>query len=87
MVLRRSKYEIVSEILKIANTQEGINVTKIVYSVNLNFKNAQETISELIRCGFLERVEGEGDKFRYRTTRKGLEYVRKYEELESVKHF
>ncbi len=87
MVPRRSKYEIVSEILKMANTREGINVTRIVYSVNLNFKNAQETISELIRCGLLERVEGEGGKLRYRTTRKGLEYVRKYEELESFQHF
>lgn len=60
----------------------GVNITKIVYSVNLNFKNAQEIISELIFKGMLEVVDG-GGRVRYRTTKKGLEFLSKYENLVS----
>jgi len=58
MSLKRSRYDIVSEILELSNTPVGVNITKIVYSVNLNFKNAQEIISELIFKGMLEVVDG-----------------------------
>ncbi|MFN3384726.1 MAG: winged helix-turn-helix domain-containing protein [Archaeoglobaceae archaeon] len=83
---RRSKYEIVSEILKVSNIPEGANVTKIVYSANLNFRNAQQIISELLENGLLEAVDGSG-KTRYRTTRKGIEFINRYDALESVQHF
>lgn len=83
---RRSKYEIVSEILKISNVPEGANITKIVYSANLNFKNAQQIISELLKNGLLEIVDETG-KTRYRTTKKGLEFVDRYDALESVQRF
>lgn len=86
MNLRRSKYEIVSEILTISNTREGVNITKIVYSANLNFKNAQEIIGELVRNCMLEKVNGDG-RIKYRTTKKGLEFISKYETLVSIHHF
>ncbi|MEG9194121.1 MAG: winged helix-turn-helix domain-containing protein [Candidatus Methanoglobus sp.] len=82
MSLKRSRYDIVSEILELSNTPVGVNITKIVYSVNLNFKNAQEIISELIFKGMLEVVDG-GGRVRYRTTKKGLEFLSKYENLVS----
>ena len=80
--MKRSRYDIVSEILELSNTPVGVNITKIVYSVNLNFKNAQEIISELIFKGMLEVVDG-GGRVRYRTTKKGLEFLSKYENLVS----
>lgn len=83
---RRSKYEIVSEILKVSNVSEGANITKIVYSANLNFRNAQQIISELLENGLLEAVDGSG-KTRYRTTKKGVEFINRYEDLESVQRF
>ncbi|MEM0202838.1 MAG: DUF4364 family protein [Archaeoglobaceae archaeon] len=83
---RRSKYEMVSEILKVSNAPEGANITKIVYSANLNFKNAQQIISELLENGLLEVVDGTG-KTRYRTTKKGIEFINRYYDLESVQHF
>ncbi|MDI9643004.1 MAG: winged helix-turn-helix domain-containing protein [Archaeoglobales archaeon] len=86
MNYRRSKYEIVSEILKLSNHYEGVNITKIVYSANLNFKNAQKMISELVKSGLLEVLNG-GEKKRFRTTKKGLEFIEKYDNLASVQHF
>jgi predicted transcriptional regulator len=82
MSLKRSRYDIVSEILELSNTPVGVNITKVVYSVNLNFKNAQEIISELIFKGMLEVVDG-GERVRYRTTKKGLEFLSKYKNLVS----
>ncbi len=83
MSLKRSRYEMFSEILRLSNTREGVNITKIVYSANLNFKNAQEIISELVFKGLLERIS-DGGKVRYRTTEKGLEFISKYESLVSL---
>lgn len=86
MNAKRSKYKMVSEILKVSNTPEGANVTKIVYSANLNFKNAKKIISELLKNGLLETVNGTGKK-RYRTTKKGVEFINRYDALESVQSF
>lgn len=83
---RRSKYEIISEILAISNTREGVNITKIVYSANLNFKTAQEIINELVNNCMLEKVDG-GERVKYRTTKKGLEFISKYKSLESAYNF
>ena len=82
---KRSKYEIAAKILKISNTPEGVNITKIVYSANLNFKNARQMISELLENGLLETLNGAGKK-RYRATKKGVEFVDRYYALESVHH-
>lgn len=86
MSLRRSKYEIVSEILKISNKSEGVNITKIVYSANLNFKNAQKIIQELVKDDLLEVLNGE-EKKRFRTTKKGLKFIESYKNLSTLQHF
>ncbi len=83
---RRSKYEIVSEILRISNSPDGANITKIVYFANLNFRNARQIVLELVENGLLETVNG-GGKTRYRTTKRGMEFIERYYELESVQHF
>ncbi|MEM2191797.1 MAG: winged helix-turn-helix domain-containing protein [Archaeoglobaceae archaeon] len=80
---KRSKYEIISEILKISNSHEGANITRIVYSANLNFKNAQKIISELVKNGLLEVLNG-SERKKYRTTEKGIEFIANYESLSSV---
>ncbi len=81
--MRRSRFEIIAEILKISSVKEGVNVTKIVYKVNLNFKTAQEYITYLIEIGFLEEIDV-NDRKRYRTTEKGRDFIRKFDTMDGA---
>ncbi len=74
--IRRSRFEIFAEILKLASG-EHVNITRIVYRANLNFKLAQIYLEYLVERGMIERLEIDG-RIRYRTTERGREFIRKY---------
>jgi predicted transcriptional regulator len=60
--LRRSKFEIIYEILLFSSKKE-VTITNIIYKVNLNFKIGQEYVNYLTEEGFLlESVNGEKKK-------------------------
>jgi predicted transcriptional regulator len=59
-----------AEILNTA--KESVNKTKIVYKVNMNFKQATTYLNKLEKLGFVRREGG------VQTTQKGLEYLRQY---------
>ncbi|KUJ93483.1 MULTISPECIES: winged helix-turn-helix domain-containing protein [Archaeoglobus] len=78
--MRRSKIEIMAEILQTCSGN-GVNITKIVYRVNLNSKVAQDYINCLLKEGFIEPVT-DGKRTKYRTTEKGREFIQKFSEIE-----
>jgi len=77
---KRSKFEIISEMLKICI--EGARKTEIVYRANLNFKMLNEYLAELKRCGFTEERNG-----LIYTTDKGRIFIEKLDEaLQLITH-
>lgn len=60
----------------------GANKTQIVYSCNLNFHTVKTYLDLLIRNGLAEIVEGE--TLKYRTTQKGAEALRHFQEIERL---
>ena len=78
---KRSRYEIMVEILEAA--VGGANVTKIVYRANINFKMAQDYLSYLMKCEFIEISSRNGKKL-YKTTNKGKTFIKKYRELKNL---
>jgi predicted transcriptional regulator len=70
---RRNNLEIMAEILKTA--QNGVNKTKIVYDVNMNFKQMATYLNKLETLGFITR---EGS---IQTTQKGLKYLEYFNEI------
>ncbi len=62
--MKRSKPEIVSEILEIC--RDGANKTRIVYQANLNFRTVNPYLNILIKNHLIEASLGE-----YKTTEKG----------------
>lgn len=75
--MKRQKNEIWHCILRIA-LDPSIK-TKIVYGANLNFKTIEPHLEALLGKEFLS-YDG---KF-YRTTEKGKEYIKVFEEMKSV---
>ena len=75
---RRNKLEILGGILNICKT-EGSSKTKIVYQVNLNFKNAGQYIEWLTSHGYLIKEER-----LYKTTSSGYELLQNLNDINST---
>ena len=79
---KRRKDQVISQILALC--LGGVNKTKIVYQVNLNFKTANAHLDLLLKKGLLEATQGNSPI--YKTTPKGeraLEILQKAEEITS----
>lgn len=63
--MKRSKYQIISEILEICIS--GANKTKVVYQANLNFRTVNPYLEELIRNHLIDLEQHE-----YITTSDGI---------------
>ncbi len=72
--MRRSRIDIVAEILEVA--KKGVNKTAIVYKTNLNFTLAEKYLSLLEKQGLLEN---KSDK--YVTSDRGRIFLAKAREL------
>ncbi|WP_297513648.1 winged helix-turn-helix domain-containing protein [Thermococcus sp.] len=74
--MRRSRVEIIADILESANGK-GATKTQIVYRANLNFKLATNYIRYLLQKGYLiEAIEG--NRRIYRVTDKGRTFLRSF---------
>jgi predicted transcriptional regulator len=72
----RSRTDIVATILEAANG--GATKTRIMYKAYLSYAQLKEYLSILVGNGLLEYEEGE---LKYKTTEKGLRFMRTYSEI------
>jgi predicted transcriptional regulator len=77
----RSRTEIAAQILQAANDHNEITKTKIAYVAFLSYKQLQEYLPPLIQNGLLEYLDGTKS---YRTTEKGLKFLKMYEQMEGL---
>ena len=75
----RSRTEIVSDILNSANG--GATKSKIMYKAFLSYGQLKEYLSVLIENNLIEYLDGTQI---YKTTEKGLYFLKKYEELQEL---
>ncbi len=75
---RRNKLEILGSILNICKAS-GSNKTRIVYQVNLNFKNAGSYLEWLTKHGYLVK-----ENRIYKTTPVGLELLESLNDVTSA---
>ena len=74
---RRTRLDIIGDILRVCNVETGATKTKIVYGSNINFKLLKEYLAFAFDKGFLEEVN---EKF-FRTTEQGNGYLDALREL------
>ena len=72
----RSRTDIVATILDAA--KEGSTRTKKMYKAYLSYTQLKEYLSILVENGLVEYEEGQ---LKYKTTEKGLRYMRSYNEI------
>ena len=75
----RSRTEIVAMILDAANG--GTTKTKIMYKAYLSYNQLREYLSTLIESNLIEYLEG---SLTYKTTEKGLTFLKMNNEIEGL---
>jgi predicted transcriptional regulator len=75
---RRDRLHIMAEVLGV--TIDGALKTQIMYKANLSFAQLNEYLSLLLEIGLLRRNKKD-QKTIYKTTRKGIEYLKSYDEI------
>jgi predicted transcriptional regulator len=74
----RSKIEIMSQILQMANGHSAAK-TRLMYGVFLSYEQLKEYLGILVQSGLIELLE---DTQTYKTTEKGLKFLKLLEYIE-----
>lgn len=72
---------IIAEILRVA--RNGTLKTQIMYRASLSFAQLTAYLSLLVKSGLLEAIE-KNEKVIYKTTAKGIRYLKSYEEIKHI---
>lgn len=78
---RRDRMHIMAEVLLVA--KDGALKTQIMYKANLSFAQLNEYLSLLLKLGLLKTRKRE-EKSIYKITRKGIKYLKSYEEISEL---
>lgn len=78
---RRDRLEITAAILKVA--RNGTHKTQIMYAAGLSFAQLTAYLSFLVKLGLLEAAK-KNEKVIYKTTIKGIRYLKSYEEIKHI---
>lgn len=82
-MVRRSRVDIVGEILSLAKGSKGVRITEVIYGANLNYDLASRYLDMLLKDGLLS-VEEQGGVTTYKITGKGLEALKLYRSLRGL---
>lgn len=84
MLERRTKAEILFDILRIVQQEDGKSkTTRILYGANLSYARLKKHLGYLLQNEFLEKTEIKGSTF-FILTNKGLNFI---QEFRKVKKF
>lgn len=79
----RGRIDIIADIL--AEATKGTKKTRIMYMCNLSFRQLRVYLDFLVKRGFITLSNSEGDEaLIFKTTKKGLAFVKAYQALQAV---
>ncbi|MDE1872150.1 MAG: hypothetical protein KGH99_01580 [Thaumarchaeota archaeon] len=82
----RNTLQIIGDILEVVHEHgmEGANASRLLTKANLSYKTYQGFIGRLLHSGLIKVVQIDSENKAYVLTEKGMSYLSKYEEFESV---
>lgn len=79
----RGRIDIIADIL--GEAKMGTRKTRIMYTCNLSFRQLRVYLDFLVKRGFLTLLDSKGEKARiFKTTKKGLSFLKAYQTLQAV---
>ncbi|MFQ5940236.1 MAG: DUF4364 family protein [Nitrososphaerales archaeon] len=81
----RNGTQIVGDVLRVTNDfgLEGVNITLLLRKANLSYSRLSRIAKQLMSAGLLEEKVEEGKRL-YHITEKGKEYLKTYDQFESL---
>lgn len=84
MAERRSKHEIIFDILNLISSKNGrVKPTHILYGGNLSHDRLKKYLKELIDAGFIEQVDEKGKPY-YVLAEKGYKFIEEFKKIEEM---
>ena len=83
-LMKRSKLEVQLAILKVLEQGKLMSPTQILYKVNICSQFLRQHLDYLIEQNLMERKVSGGSRAKYVITRKGLDALRTYGELQGM---
>lgn len=82
----RNTLQIIGDILEVVHEYglEGANASRLLTKANLSYKTYQGFVGRLLQSGLIKIVEIDSENKVYVLTEKGMSYLSKYEEFESI---
>ncbi len=82
----RNTLQIIGDILEVAHEHGigGANASRLLTKANLSYKTYQGFVGKLLQSGLLNMVQLDSENKAYVLTEKGMIYLSKYEEFESM---
>jgi predicted transcriptional regulator len=77
--LRRNRFRIIAEILEASKT--GLTKTQLMYKASLSFTQVAHYVSFLVEINLLRKISI-NEKTVYTTTNKGIQFLKRYSEIE-----
>lgn len=83
MSTRRSKFRIISDIMRVVEREGEANVSTLLLEANLSYARLSRYLEELVDKGFLLRVE-DGREVKFKLTAKGESFLREVKRIETI---
>jgi predicted transcriptional regulator len=82
--MRRSKLELHLDILRVLKHGKPMSPTHLMYKVNVCYRFLEQCLGSLIEQNLVERKVSDRRRAQYAITRKGLDLLRNYGELQKA---
>ncbi|MEM4411262.1 MAG: winged helix-turn-helix domain-containing protein [Thermofilum sp.] len=83
MSARRSKFRILSDIVRVVEREGEVNVSTLLLEANLSYARLSKYLEELVDKGFLLRIE-DGREVKFKLTPKGESFLREVKRIEAI---
>ena len=84
MAERRSKHEIIFDILNLISSKGGkVKPTHILYGGNLSHDRLKKYLEELISAAFIQKIDEKG-RVLYILTEKGYKFIEEFKKIEEM---
>lgn len=77
---KRSRLEVIRDILAVLKTHKKVKITHLIYKANLSNNSIKPYISELTKNFMIEEIEEGGKKF-YKLSKKGEDFLLEFEKI------
>ena len=80
MVKKRTRLEVIKDLLLVLRNEHKVKITHLIYKSNLSSGSIRPYIDDLVKNGLIEEVDNSGKKY-YQITQKGNKFLEDFNRI------